>query len=159
MKHFPVSFVLFAELFCVIISAHAHSFIYITASIARDGFICLSPVFCSDSRSVYFWWLSFLYILRYNGEVPSTRPKSESEQVPPAKVKAASVDLGEKFADTGDSFTCRSATFSMLHAILDHFGIVLLLILGKNATCIFHFIGLMGRKMWLNWRMVGLMKM
>ncbi|TNM94600.1 hypothetical protein fugu_017359 [Takifugu bimaculatus] len=37
--------------------------------------------------------------LKYNGEVPSPRPKSESDQLPPTKVKTASVDYGEKSAD------------------------------------------------------------
>lgn len=133
-----------------------HVFLYITVSIARHAFIHFSPVFCSDSPSIYFWRLSFLCILRYNGEVPSPRPKSENDQVPPAKVKAASMDVGEKVADTGESFRCRSTTFSMLHAILDCFGIVVFFILGKNATHIFSFIRLKDWKMWLNWRIAGL---
>uniref|UniRef100_H3C554 Osteoclast-stimulating factor 1 n=1 Tax=Tetraodon nigroviridis TaxID=99883 RepID=H3C554_TETNG len=39
--------------------------------------------------------------LKYNGEVPSTRPKLESEQVPPGKAKAASLDLGENLIRLG----------------------------------------------------------
>lgn len=43
---------------------------------------------------------------RHNGEVPSTRPKSESEPVPPTKPKTLSGDWGDKSSDLGMNTFC-----------------------------------------------------
>lgn len=41
------------------------------------------------------------FTCRHNGEVPSTRPKLDSEPVPPAKPKTLSGDWGDKPLDLG----------------------------------------------------------
>lgn len=56
--------------------------------------------FLLDTVNVPFLNISPLFV-RHNGEVPSTRPKSDFEPSLPTKPKTLSGDWGEKPSDTG----------------------------------------------------------
>lgn len=68
-------------------------------------------VFAVHRKIQYFHVVSCIYskcffvlpplICRHNGEVPSTRPKSDFEPLLPTKPKTLSGDWGEKSSDTG----------------------------------------------------------